>query len=284
MLHHQDSPRALLIPRKAQTTAIVGGDGDSHNELTGPYRDNRRSRSCSAIKVIPSVATENAQQQSSGGSVDQAMFEQMVEVLRPEAIAVGQSGVDLYEEPFMVAPGLLVGHAKIAANEGLLDAFGVTRVLSLKESSDITVRSDASDYVPEEMHSVSRGMHDLDPGGKAEKRREVVSYPLEDDLRFNLESHLPACTRIIAEWHKQGHTVLVHCDRGKNRAPCVAAAYMVSEHQEPLFPVIAMMRSAQPGLFRNSTFLKHLVNWEQKYHSKITVSYSAIEEAFSKDA
>ena len=111
-----------------------------------------------------------------------------------------------------ILPELLVGeYPRVADVEWLRASHAVTAVLSLQHDSDLW----------------DKGV-DLTLLEDAYRRAaiEFRRIPVEDYNEPELEAALELGATTLAELLGAGHTVLVHCNAGYNRAPTLAIAYL----------------------------------------------------------
>ena len=113
-----------------------------------------------------------------------------------------------------IVPGLLVGeYPRLEDVEALCRERGVSAVLSLQDEHDLWDKG------------LSLGELEA-----AYRRRGVVfrRVPIVDMNERDLSERLPEAVDALHELASAGHTVLLHCNAGVNRAPSVAIAYLCS--------------------------------------------------------
>ncbi len=109
-----------------------------------------------------------------------------------------------------IRPSLFVGPAAHPDDIRRLQRAGVTAILSLQEP----VRD-----LPEAAIQRIR-----DACGEAVAYRNVA---VRDYDPYDLIRRLPDVLEVLAELHRDGHVVYVHCCEGVNRSPSVCLAYLV---------------------------------------------------------
>ncbi len=68
---------------------------------------------------------------------------------------------------------------------------------------------------------------------RTEYRRHAIEFrqiPIEDYNEADLEAVLTRAVTTVHELCVAGHTLLVHCNAGYNRAPTIAIAYLCEHH------------------------------------------------------
>ncbi len=113
-----------------------------------------------------------------------------------------------------IADNLFVGsHPRTAEDIDRLRADGhITAVLNVQTDDDFNYW----DIDWDEMEAAYRAV-----------AIDVVRVPVYDFNHDDLCRRLPACADALAQMIDDGHTVLVHCTAGVNRAPSIAIAYLV---------------------------------------------------------
>ena len=115
-----------------------------------------------------------------------------------------------------ILPGLLVGeYPRVDDVPWLRERHAVTAVLSLQHESDLWDKGVELALLEEEYRRL----------GIAFRR-----VPVEDYDEAELEAALADGIAMLDQWLRAGHTVLVHCNAGFNRAPTIAVAYLCAHH------------------------------------------------------
>lgn len=106
------------------------------------------------------------------------------------------------DSPSRILPNLYLGSLQQAKNVPLIGVFGINAVLNVCHDCD----TGAAHYGP----SFS-----------------FLHVKMEDDDDFPIGSHLDACVAFITAAHKDGRTVLVHCQAGVSRSASVVLAHLM---------------------------------------------------------
>ena len=128
-----------------------------------------------------------------------------------------------------ILPGLLVGeYPRVDDVPWLRERHAVTAVLSLQHESDLWDKGVELARLEEAYRRLG-----------IEFRR----VPVEDYDESELDAALTAATAIVDEMLRAGHTVLVHCNAGLNRAPTIAVAYLCAHHDMTLEAAVRHVKS-----------------------------------------
>jgi atypical dual specificity phosphatase len=131
-----------------------------------------------------------------------------------------------------VASNLLVGEYPRVADVGWLKTeHGVTAVVSLQHESDLWAKGVSLAALEEEY------------------RRHAIEFrrvPVEDYDEADLDASLSKAVMAVDELLSEGHTVLLHCNAGYNRAPTVAIAYLCEHEKMPLATAVEHLKSRRP--------------------------------------
>lgn len=131
-----------------------------------------------------------------------------------------------------IAPGLLVGEYPRPEDVPELRAkHGVTAVLSLQDDDDLAVK-----------------------GLRLEELREAYlassiafrRVPIADNDPEAVEIHLEAAIDALEDLVAAGHTVLLHCNAGYNRAPTVAIGWLHRDRGHSLAAADRIVRARRP--------------------------------------
>lgn len=99
--------------------------------------------------------------------------------------------------------------------------------------------------------------------GDAEQIRIPVDDTHSDEDMHDMLKYLPfSCSKIGASL-KDGLRVLVHCNQGAQRSPCVVAAYIMASLEMSADDSIKFVRQRKiDAFFYNVNFFKSLRSWE----------------------
>ena len=84
------------------------------------------------------------------------------------------------------------------------------------------------------------------------------AIPLPDNPCTDLAGYLPEAVEFIDSAVKEGGKVLVHCLRGKSRAPTIACAYLISILTFPTDKALKLLKKKQPFADPNFGFISQL--------------------------
>ena len=96
----------------------------------------------------------------------------------------------------------------------------------------------------------------VDPLLQAAARMTGLEYwhaPLSDGINVDPEQILPIVNRVVS-FIKDGCSVLVHCNAGRNRTGLIVVLVLAEVTQYPIGDIIANARNIRPGLLANETF------------------------------
>jgi protein tyrosine phosphatase (PTP) superfamily phosphohydrolase (DUF442 family) len=110
---------------------------------------------------------------------------------------------------------------------------------------------------------------------QAEYEDQFEGPPPERTLRLlvpdfntpNLEQFAEAVL-FIAEAHRDGLPVFVHCHAGVGRAPITAAAYLVAYHAMNSMAALGYIRAVRPIIAPNGIQMRRLQEWETLLRNK----------------
>ena len=127
---------------------------------------------------------------------------------------------------------LWISSHRAAKDLSLLRAFGITHILNLA-----SIRHCPNLYLDEFTY---------------------CSVPLPDSPSVDLALYLPEAIEFISSAVQEGGKVLVHCLRGKSRAPTVACAYLVAMEMFSTDRALKVLKQKQPLADPNFGFISQL--------------------------
>jgi protein-tyrosine phosphatase len=133
-----------------------------------------------------------------------------------------------------ILPELLVGeYPRVADVDWLRATHAVTAVVSLQHDTDLW----------------DKGV-DLALLEDAYRRAAIEFHriPVEDYDEAALEAALDLGASTLAELHRAGHTVLVHCNAGYNRAPTLTIAYLCAHRGMTLEEATKLVKKSRACL------------------------------------
>ena len=131
-----------------------------------------------------------------------------------------------------VAETLWVGeYPRVADVAWLKSERGVTAVVSLQHESDLWAKGVSLVELEDEYRR---------------HRIEFRRVPVEDYDEAGLDVSLSEAVAAVDELVRGGHTVLVHCNAGYNRAPTIAIAYLCTHRGMRLADAVEHLKSCRP--------------------------------------
>ena len=180
-----------------------------------------------------------------------AMAELALAERRPlgEAMAAEEEEVEEVEEifddqPCEVFPGVYIGAVDAAANLTVLQAAGITSILTVADELP-TPEAIAASASASASASTSAS-----PAGAATDVTSRLHVALSDAPGASLLPHVPRCVAFIDGALEEGHKVLIHCVAGRARAPAIAAAYLMLRAKGNLAGPDGLSLSASEALAR----------------------------------
>jgi protein-tyrosine phosphatase len=131
-----------------------------------------------------------------------------------------------------ILPALFVGeYPRVADVEGLRAVHAITAVLCLQDDVDLWDKGIALDRLEEAYRHA----------GILFRR-----VPVEDYEEAALDAVLGEAVAALGDLLDAGHTVLVHCSAGYNRAPTLAVAYLCERGGMTLSDAVAHVKARRP--------------------------------------
>ena len=90
---------------------------------------------------------------------------------------------------------------------------------------------------------------------KFKSKFEYLVYDMKDDVKVDILPQLTEITKIVDSMVRQKRNVLVHCRKGRSRAPIVIMAYLMKYHQKQLEEAFSLLRSCDNAVDPNISFL-----------------------------
>jgi len=175
----------------------------------------------------------------------------------------------------LVKPYLALCGQDVAQDEGLLDEFKITHILSLlpseaglkqyktlnSEGTPVLVTQNdikVSDHIDLENSQLGDSITNT-----TENKRERVYVPMLDIPEFDIRAALLSCVRYISLVSRRGGVTLVHCNAGVSRAPAVVTAYLMKECGLGYLAAKEHVEKCRSHVRPNDGFVEQLREFEQ---------------------
>ncbi|XP_046391525.1 dual specificity protein phosphatase 1B [Ischnura elegans] len=169
-----------------------------------------------------------------------------------------------------IIPGLYLGSQDPTGNKELLQASGITHVLSLGVKP-----LDVPEIFFDSASDASGMSSVVDP----QTNISFVFVPFLDLPEASLSQILPECIHVIDSALSESGRIFVHCNAGVSRSPSVVLAYILrrSHHRKPwafvsyngnsdkplcLFEAVELVRARRPCIKPNAGFFDQLRQYE----------------------
>jgi hypothetical protein len=137
-----------------------------------------------------------------------------------------------------VVRNLFIGSWHPAADENLLNKFGVTKICCCV---NVTPRLAAKGF-------------------------DCIVLPAEDDAKYDISQHFDASFDFIDDaLSKRGTGVIVHCGAGISRAPTILAAYLIRKLKISADDAVGMIQKVRQVARPNNGFMQQLKNFERSH-------------------
>ena len=173
----------------------------------------RAGERCPSLFLLGALPQDVEQDEIDGGGEEEEEEE--------EEVVVVEEMLD--DQPCLVHPGVYVGAVDAAANSAALRAKGITSILTV--ATELPDAAAIAAAAAQATRSPSSSSTAAAAGGEGEFERLHVA--LSDAADANLLRHVPKCLSFIDGALADGGAVLIHCVAGRQRAPAIAAAYLM---------------------------------------------------------